>query len=45
MDHDALYEALVKQEIAGAGLDVTIPEPIPENHPLLKLPNCGQGIL
>ena len=27
-------------EIAAAGLDVTTPEPLPTDHPLLTLPNC-----
>ena len=27
-------------EIAGAGLDVTNPEPLPDGHPLYDLPNC-----
>ena len=35
----ALYEALRDGEIASAGLDVTDPEPLPRNHPLLGLPN------
>jgi len=26
-------------QIAAAGLDVTVPEPLPSNHPLLTLPN------
>jgi phosphoglycerate dehydrogenase-like enzyme len=26
--------------IAAAGLDVTTPEPLPPDHPLLRLPNC-----
>ena len=40
VDQAALYDALVKGEIAGAGLDVTTPEPLPTDHPLLTLPNC-----
>ena len=40
VDHMALYEALKAGEIAGAGLDVTEPEPIPSDHPLLTLDNC-----
>ena len=36
---DALYEALTSGQIAAAGLDVTDPEPLPRNHPLLKLDN------
>lgn len=40
VDQEALYDALVSGEIAAAGLDVTTPEPLPPDHPLLKLPNC-----
>jgi lactate dehydrogenase-like 2-hydroxyacid dehydrogenase len=40
VDQEALYQALVTGEIAGAGLDVTTPEPLPPTHPLLQLPNC-----
>ena len=40
VNQDDLYEALVKGEIAAAGLDVTVPEPLPTNHPLLTLDNC-----
>lgn len=36
---DALVEALRERRIAGAGLDVTEPEPLPRDHPLWKLPN------
>jgi glyoxylate reductase len=34
-----LYETLAEKRIAAAGLDVTEPEPLPREHPLLKLPN------
>ena len=40
VDTDALYEALKSGEIAGAGLDVTDPEPIPADHPILELDNA-----
>ena len=39
VDHDALFAALNTKRIAGAGLDVTAPEPLPRNHPLLGLSN------
>lgn len=39
VDEQALYDALAAKEIAGAGLDVFIKEPIAGNHPLLTLPN------
>jgi phosphoglycerate dehydrogenase-like enzyme len=35
-----LVRALEGRVIAGAGLDVTEPEPLPESHPLWSLPNC-----
>ncbi len=40
VDTDALVEALAGGTIAAAGLDVTDPEPIPADHPLVALPNC-----
>ena len=39
VDTDALYKALTKGWIAGAGLDVFDPEPIPADHPILGLDN------
>ncbi len=39
VDQDALREALELNLIAGAGLDVTTPEPLPPDHPLLGAPN------
>jgi len=37
---EALERALREGWIAAAALDVTDPEPLPPDHPLLKLPNC-----
>lgn len=39
VDTDALYAALRTGRIAGAGIDVTQPEPLPREHPLLALKN------
>lgn len=39
VDSDALYRALANGEIAGGAIDVTEPEPIPSNSPLLTLDN------
>jgi phosphoglycerate dehydrogenase-like enzyme len=38
-DSDALVKALDEQRLAGAGLDVTNPEPLPKGHPLWKFEN------
>jgi glyoxylate reductase len=40
VDSAALYKALIGHRIFAAALDVTEPEPIPLDDPLLKLPNC-----
>ena len=40
VDTGALVEALAEGVITSAGLDVTDPEPIPPDHPLLRLRNC-----
>ena len=39
VDHHALAGALQRGEIGSAGLDVTEPEPLPRDHPLLSLDN------
>ena len=39
VDQPALISALQDGDIAGAGLDVTDPEPLPSSSPLWKLPN------
>jgi phosphoglycerate dehydrogenase-like enzyme len=39
IDEEALVWALKNREIAGAGLDVFVEEPVPYDHPLLKLDN------
>ena len=39
VDTVALTEALQTRQIYAAGLDVTDPEPLPRNHPLLTMPN------
>ena len=40
IDTDALVTALETGELAGAALDVTEPEPLPDGHPLWDLDNC-----
>nr|WP_241982361.1 D-isomer specific 2-hydroxyacid dehydrogenase family protein [Cryobacterium sp. HLT2-28] len=40
VDTDALVAALAAGSIAGAALDVTDPEPLPDGHPLWSEPRC-----
>jgi phosphoglycerate dehydrogenase-like enzyme len=40
VDTDALVDALERTIIAGAALDVTDPEPLPDGHRLWSMPNC-----
>lgn len=39
VDQDALYDALKNRKIFAAGIDVTVPEPLPPDHPLFDLDN------
>lgn len=39
IDQDALVEALRSRRLAGAALDVMVPEPLPADHPLWDCPN------
>ena len=40
VDHQALLDALQRNLIGGAAMDVTEPEPLPRDHPLLQQDNC-----
>jgi len=40
LDQTALYNALKSNQIFAAALDVTDPEPLPMDSPLLELENC-----
>jgi glyoxylate reductase len=40
VDTDALVEALRNGDILAAALDVTDPEPLPAEHPLVNMDNC-----
>src|SRR5262249_7889902 len=40
IDTPALVEALQTDRIAAAALDVTDPEPLPPDHPLVQMPRC-----
>lgn len=44
MDQDALVDALKSGDIAGAGIDVTTPEPLPTDHVLFRMKNCGENL-
>ena len=39
VDTEAITRALAEKQIAAAALDVTEPEPLPRDHPLLSMPN------
>lgn len=43
IDQEALLDALRHDRLAGAGLDVTSPEPLPDDSPLWDLPNVIFG--
>ncbi len=40
VDQQALSQSLQSGHLGAAWLDVTDPEPLPDNHPLWKTPNC-----
>jgi len=40
LDQDDLVDALKNNVIAAAGLDVTVPEPLPLDHPLMTCSRC-----
>lgn len=40
VDEPALIQALAGRQIAGAGIDVTVEEPLPQSSPLWDLPNA-----
>ena len=40
VDQEALAQSLQNGQLEAAWLDVTTPEPLPEDHILCKLPNC-----
>ncbi len=43
IDQEALLDALREGRLAGAGLDVTSPEPLPDDSPIWDLPNVILG--
>ena len=40
VDHDALADLLREEKIFGAAMDVTVPEPLPADHPLWQCKNA-----
>jgi len=40
VDQDGLIQALREGKLGSVGLDVTVPEPLPQDSELLKFPNC-----
>lgn len=40
VDQEALLASLNSGHLAGAGIDVTDPEPLPDGHPLWQAPRC-----
>ena len=40
VDQQALAESLQSGHLGAAWLDVTDPEPLPDDHPLRKIPDC-----
>ena len=45
VNQQALYDALVSEEIAGAALDVMAKEPLPAEDPLMKIQDSGRLII
>lgn len=45
VNQEDLYTALTTGLIKAAGLDVMDPEPLPVDHKLTKLSNCGKIVL
>lgn len=43
INQDDLVDALRVKRIRGAGLDVTTPEPLPLDHPLMTMDNVGKN--
>ena len=45
VNEQALYDALVNQEIMGAGLDVLVTEPMSKENPLLKIKDSSKLVI